>query len=163
MILLYNILREKITSWPYLSRNPLWCPECNKHGPWIIDDFGKKITVEAHIYAAQTIKKYEDRILKDLLLEEIWDSGAMDMQYTEVIKALRENKSKAWVQASSHNPCRDYIAVWDRLGTLDEKDATLLTLDINRVVVPVQARKKILQVLHYSHQGITETYTTVRT
>ena len=53
--------------------------------------------------------------------------------------------------------------MWDRLGTLDEKDATLLTLDIKRLVVPVQARKKILQVLHYSHQDITKTYAAART
>ena len=41
----------------YLSRYPLWCPESKEHGPWIIDDFGKKITVEAHICATQTINK----------------------------------------------------------------------------------------------------------
>ena len=95
----------------HLSRYPLWYPESNEHGPLITDDFGKKITVEAHISAAHTLNKYEDRILKDPLLEEMRDHGAMDLQYTEVIKAIRENKSKAWVQASSENPCRYYIAV----------------------------------------------------
>ena len=68
----------------------------------------------------------EDRIFED----EIRDHGAMDLQYTEVIKAQRQNRSKSWVLASSENPCRDYIAVWDHLGTLGEKEATLLTLDI---------------------------------
>ena len=43
------------------------------------------------------------------------------------------------------------------------KDVTLLTLDIKRLVVPMQARRKILQVLHYSHQGITKTYVAART
>ena len=70
---------------------------------------------------------------------------------------------KSWVLASNKNPCRDYVAVWDCLGMLDGKDATLLPLDIKRLVVPVQARKKILQILHYSHQGITKTYTAART
>ena len=51
----------------------------------------------------------------------------------------------------------------DHLGTLDRKDATLLTLDIKRLIVPVHARKKILQILHYSHQGITKTYAAART
>ena len=91
------------------------------------------------------------------------DQGAMDTQYTQVIQAIRQNQTKSWVLASSKNPCRDYIAVWDRLGILDGKDATLLTLDIKRLVVPLQARKKILQVLHYSYQGITKTYTAART
>ena len=70
---------------------------------------------------------------------------------------------KAWVLATSDNPCRDYVSVWDRLGTLDNRDSTLLTLDIKRLVVPLQARKKILEVLHYSHQGINKTYTAART
>ena len=59
------------------------------------------------------------------------DQGAMDPQYMQVIKL--------WVLASSENPCRDYIAVWDHLGILNEKDATLLTLDIKRLVVLVNA------------------------
>ena len=62
----------------YLSRNPLWCPECKEHGPWIVDDFRKNLTVEAHICAAQTINKCEDRIFEDPLLEEMRDYGAMD-------------------------------------------------------------------------------------
>ena len=52
--------------------------------------------------------------------------------------------------------------VWDCPGTFDGKDATLLTLDIMRLVVPVNARKRILQILHYSHQGKTKTYTAAR-
>ena len=72
----------------YFSRNPLWCPESNEHGPWIVDDFGKNIMVEAHICSGQTINKYEDRILEDPLMEDMLNSGAMDLQYTEVIKAL---------------------------------------------------------------------------
>ena len=94
----------------HLSRYPLWCPDSNEHGPWITDDFGKQITVEAHICAVRTVNKYEDRILEDPLLEEIRDHGAMDLQYTAVLQAIRENRNKAWVLASSENPCRDYVA-----------------------------------------------------
>ena len=75
----------------YLLRYPLWYPESKERRLWITDNFGKKITVEAHFFAAQTINKYEDRIFEDPLLEEMQDHGAMDLQYTEVIKALREN------------------------------------------------------------------------
>ena len=132
----------------HLSCYPIWCQESEKYGPWITDDFGKKITVESHICAVQTVNKYKDRIFDDPLLDKMRDQGAMDTQYTEVIQAIQQNKTKSWVLASSENPCRDYMAVWDRLGTLDGKDATLLTLDIKRLIVPVQARKKILQILH---------------
>ena len=109
------------------------------------------------------MNRFEDRIYEDPLLDHMHDQGAMDTQYTQMIQAIKENKQKSWVLATSDNPCRDYMSVWDRLGLLDEKDATLLTLDIKRLVVPIQARKKILQVLHYSHQGITKTYATART
>ena len=91
------------------------------------------------------------------------DQEAMDTQYSAVTQAIRDKKPKAWVLATSDNPCRDYVSVWDRLGTLDNRDSTLLTLDIKRLVVPVQARRKILKILHYSHQGINKTYAAART
>ena len=80
-----------------------------------------------------------------------------------MILAIKQNQPKSWVLATSDNPCRDYISVWDRLGLLDGKNATLLTLDIKRLVVPLQARRKILQILHYSHQGITKMYAAATT
>ena len=147
----------------FLSRYPIWCQEQEDHGPWIIDDFGKKITVEAHISSVQSVNKYEERLHSDPLLEHIRDQGALDPQYKSVIQAIQQKQTKAWVQNSSDNPCREYASVWDRLGTLDTRDPTLLTLDIKRLVIPLQARKKILEVLHYSHQGINKTYTAART
>ena len=87
----------------------------------------------------------------------------MDTQYTSVVQAIREKQTKAWVLATSENPFRDYASVWDRLGTLDNRDSTLLTLDIKILVIPLQAWKKILEGLHYSHQGINKTYTAART
>ena len=95
----------------YLSRNPVWDEESDKHGPWITDDFGKEVTIEAHVCAAQAIKRFHDRIASDPLLEEMRDSGAVDKQYTAVIKALREKLNKFWVRNSRDNPCRDYISV----------------------------------------------------
>ena len=147
----------------YLSRNPRWGKESETHGPWITDDFGKEITIEAHVCAAKVIKRYHDSIKSDPLLQEMRDCRAVDEQYTAVIKAIREKRSKSWVQNSSNNPCRDYISVWDRLGTADDNDSTLLTLDIKRLVVPLQAQKNILKILHYSHQGISKTYAAART
>ena len=49
------------------------------------------------------------------------------------------------------------------MGTVNDNDSTLLTLDIKRLVVPLQARKNILKILHYSHQGISKTYAAART
>ena len=93
----------------YLSRNPVWDEETEKHGPWITDDFGKEVTIEAHVCSAQAIRRFHDRIANDPLLEEMRDSGAIDEQYTSVIKAIREKQNKSWVLNSSDNPCREYI------------------------------------------------------
>ena len=123
----------------YLSRNPVWNEETEKHGPWITDNFGKEVTIEAHVCSAQTIRRFHDRIANNPLLEEMRDSGAIDEQYTSVIKAIRDKQNNTWVLNSSDNPCREYISVWDRLGTADDNDSTLLTLDIKRLVVPLQA------------------------
>merc|ERR1712089_30118 len=90
------------------------------------------------------------------------DQGALDTQYTSVVQAIKEKQTREWVMATSDNPCREYASVWDRLGTLDNRDSTLLTLDIRRLVVPLQARMEILEVLHYSYQGINKTYAAAR-
>ena len=111
----------------------------------------------------QSVNRYEERMYKDPLLDHMRNQGALDQQYTSVVQAIREKQTRAWVLATSDNPCREYVSVWDRLGTLDNRDSTLLTLDIKRLVVPLQARKKILEVLDYSHQGINKTYTAART
>ena len=128
----------------HLSHYPIWCQEQEDYGPWITDDFGKKIPVEAHISTVQSVNKYEERLHEDPLLDHMHDQGALDTQYTSVIQVNRDKQTKACVLATSDNPCRDYVSVWDRLGTLDNRDSTLLTLDIKRFVIPLQARKKIL-------------------
>merc|ERR1711867_862 len=109
----------------FLSRNPIWTQEQEEFGPWIVDNFGKKITVKAHISSAQIVDKYEERLRSDPLLEHIRDQGALDPQYTVVIQAIQEKRTKEWVLNTSENPCREYASVWDRLGTLDTRDYTL--------------------------------------
>ena len=110
----------------------------------------------------KNIIRFHDRITNDPLLEEMRDSEAIDDQYTSVIKAIRDKRNKAWVLNYSDNPCREYVSVWDILGTADDNNSTLLTLDIKRLVVPLQARRNIPKILHYSHQGISKTYAAVR-
>lgn len=128
----------------FLSRHPIWSQEQEDYGPWIVDNFGKKITVEAHINSAQVINRYEERLRSDPLLEHIRDQGALDPQYTAVVQTIQEKKTKDWVLNTSDNPCREYASVWDRHGTLETRDPTLLTLDIKRLMIPIQARKKIM-------------------
>ena len=81
----------------YLSRIPVWNEETEKHGPWITDDFGREVTIEAHVCSAQTIRRFHDRIANDPLFSEKRDSEAIDEQYTSVIKAIRDKRSKTWI------------------------------------------------------------------
>ena len=81
------------------------------------------------------------------------DKGPSDERIMVVSTHGRdEGIEKVWVKESNHNLCRDYIAVWEHLLMVDDNDVTLLTQDIKRLVI--QARKIILKILHYSHQGI---------
>ena len=89
----------------FLSRNPIWSQEQEDYGPWIVNDFGKKITVEAHISSAQAVDKYEERLRSDPLLEHIHDQGALDHQYTAVVQAIQQKQTKDWVLNTSDNPC----------------------------------------------------------
>ena len=73
----------------------------------ITDDFGRTVPIEAHVSAAHTLNRNENRILKNPMLEDV------DEVYTAVIKALRENRSKADILRTSESLCREYIGVWE--------------------------------------------------
>ena len=55
------------------------------------------------------------------------------------------------------HPARLFQGVWDHLSLFDEKEDTLLIYDGNRIVIPVDARKRVLELLHESHSGETKT------
>ena len=70
----------------------------------------------------------------------------MDETYTAVIKALREDKSKHDVLSLSENPCREYVGVWECFGLLYDRDDTLLTIDVKRLVVLMLQHQNILKI-----------------
>ena len=72
---------------------------------------GRKVLIEAHVSSAQTLDKYEERILTDPILEEVRDTGSVDDRYTAVIKALRVHISKAEILSTIENPNREYMGV----------------------------------------------------
>ena len=46
--------------------------------------------------------------------------------------------------------------IWDHLGLLSS--STLLTYDINRIIVPRGVRRELIQIAHLGHMGIVCTY-----
>ena len=116
--------------------------------------------IQAQVHAAQVIDKFEDRILSDPLLNDMRDAGSIDDSYVATISALREGKTKSDITAlPTDNLVRQYLKVWDHLNILDDKDSTLITFDVRRILVPLAERKNLLKILHYSHGGIGKTYT----
>ena len=95
------------------------------------------------------------------MVEEIRSSGSVDKGYTAIIKALREHRLKGEILSISENPCREYMSIWDRLGVLDDRDASLI-LEVRRLVVPMSQHQNILKILHLSHQGMNKTYAAAR-
>ena len=99
----------------------------------------------------------------DLLRSETEDRRQETADRRQKQGQLKEERSKGEILSTSDNPCRDYFRVWDHLGILEDKDATLLILDMKRLVVPCQARQKILKTLNLSQKDVIKTYATVRT
>ena len=48
--------------------------------------------------------------------------------------------------------------IWSRMALLNHSDETLVTLDKFRIIVPIDSRKPVLDLLHIPHQGQTKTY-----
>jgi len=130
----------------YLSRNPLWDEKENETGPQVQDEFGKLVAIGQQVHVAG-LHRSAQRIYDDPLLEDLRDAGCLDKSYSSVIHALRTGVTKEMVLKTTENPCRAYLAVWERLGVLDERQDSLLTLDVSRIVIPASERSRILDVI----------------
>ena len=95
----------------FLSRNPIWCQEQEDHGPWIIDDFGKKITVEAHISSFQYVESTKRDYTLILCLntsgtKELWTPSIQpwSRQYNRN-KQKAGSSTRVTTHAESIHPC----------------------------------------------------------
>ena len=76
-----------------------------------------------------------------------------------VIKALRKNRTVEDIKKSSTtDPCREFLNVWDNLAVMDDKEASLITMNIQRLVIPQSERQRLLEIIHTSHQGQVKTF-----
>ena len=64
------------------------------------------------------------------------------MQYTSVIKAIKEKQNKSWVLNSSDNPCRDYISVSDP-PLLPSRDLQDLCWSKNKILLAKYERRHL--------------------
>ena len=76
---------------------------------------------------------------------------AIDDDYRALVTALLNRPSPD--KLPSDHPATPYRKLWNRLSIDHTPHGSLVSLDCRRIIVPVAARKRILQALHASHAG----------
>ena len=103
--------------------------------PIVKDTWGKDTPVEA-IVRLVTLKRYQ-RKFEDLFLTTINDLAMEDLDYMTVLEHLKKRTPiKILRKEPIGSPVHSYLNVWDRLGILEDKEGSLMTIDNNRLVVP---------------------------
>ena len=88
-------------------------------------------------------------------MDFILESVRNDDSYNMVKEALLQGKKPNGLPPN--HPGRAYKSFWDDLSVVGEVGCDIIVYDGTRVVIPTDARKQILKMLHISHSGITKT------
>lgn len=88
-------------------------------------------------------------VYPDLALQEIYQAS-QDPRYQDIITAVSSDKKVK--NLPPHHPGQAFKSVWGDLSIAGD-----LLLYKDRMVIPINARRKILQLLHISHSGIYKT------
>jgi hypothetical protein len=97
------------------------------------------------------------KVTSDPALQPLFAHAARDPFYRALVDGFRAGADPAKVPA-----LRAFGPVWAELSLLDDRPDTLLVYQDTRIVVPLEARKKILALLHASHSGMAKTYQNAR-
>ena len=96
------------------------------------------------------------RMIEDPAFELLFDAAQEDPHYLRLLAAVEDQRPP---DADDLGP---YAAFWNRLRVEGEEKNKLVVLDDSKVVVPEPARRRILQLLHAAHGGITKTLVNAR-
>ena len=91
------------------------------------------------------------KVTEDPALKSLCETAKCDKVYQRLIQCFKTNDFQSVPS--------DYQGVWHDISLLDD---TLLVLDGCRIVVPPDARRDILRLLHLPHTGIVKTYENAR-
>ena len=126
-----------------LSRHPLW-----GDGPTVQDKCGR-------VFAFANATK---RIRDDPRMADILEAAAASTSYKEAVKAKLDGLTADEVKRLPHqHGAREFQKWWDSMEVLDDKEDTILLRDGHRIIVPLTARKAILQLLHVPHMATSRT------
>ena len=122
-----------------LSRNPLW------KDVTVTDKCGRVI---AFTDTWRTVKD-------DPRMSEILEAAGSDNTYKEAVQAKMDGLSAEEVKKlPHHHGAREFYKWWNSIEVLEE---AILVMDGHRIVVPLAARKDILQLLHVPHMATNRT------
>ena len=93
----------------------------------------------------------------DPALDFLTTAASNDPDYQKVIQVLKDQKNLK--DLPKDHAALNYKSIWDSLS-FDENYKLLLYHD--RIIVPVQARSRILEILHIQHTGIEKTLRNAR-
>ncbi|NJL71582.1 MAG: DDE-type integrase/transposase/recombinase [Candidatus Competibacteraceae bacterium] len=79
-----------------------------------------------------------------------------DGEYKSVLEVFKKQNLNLNKLPTDH-PARQLKSIWSEMGILETEKGSLLVLDGHRIIVPKQARPRILSELHKSHQGLVKT------
>ena len=126
-----------------LSRNPLW-----GNGPTVLDKCGR-------VFAFDETQR---RVREDPRMAEILEAASSSVSYKEAVKAVLDGLTTEEVKKLPHeHGAREFHRWWDSIGVLEDREDTILVMDGHRIIVPLKARKSILQLLHVPHMATSRT------
>ena len=113
-----------------LSRNPLW------KDVTVTDKCGRVIAL---MDSWRTIK--DDPRMSDIL-----EAAGSDKTYKEAVQAKLDGMTAEEVKRlPHHHGAKEFYRWWNSMEVLEE---AILVMDGHRIVVPLSARRSILQLLH---------------
>mgnify|MGYP003320628885 CR=1 FL=1 len=127
-----------------LSRHPLWGGE----GPTVFDKCGRVVAFNAQ----------HKMLREDPRIAEIMEAAAASTSYKEAVQAKLDGLTADEIKKLPiEHGAKEYQKWWNTIGVLDDKEDTILVMDGHRIIIPPEARKSILNLLHVPHMAATRT------
>ena len=126
-----------------LSRHPMW-----GNGPTVLDRCGR-------VFAFEDTWK---RVREDPRMSEILEAAGSSPYYKEAVQAKLDGLTADEIKRLPHqHGAREFQKWWDSIEVLEDREDTILVMDGHRIIIPLTARKSILQLLHVPHMATSRT------
>ena len=126
-----------------LSRHPMW-----GNGPTVLDKCGR-------VFAFEDTWR---RVREDPRMSEILEAAGSSPSYKEAVQAKLDGLTAQEVKKLPHeHGAREFQKWWDSIEALENRKDTILVRDGTRIIIPLAARKSILQLLHVPHMATSRT------